>query len=454
MKRIFFIAIFSMMFSMFVIAQPQNATTYGLFSSNVEKTIVRILDYPVSISYIATSSEYYFTYNDGVSNNTINVEFDNTYNVNDFVIEQDTVFFCGSSSNGIGFIGHFVISDFFWGTHSYFITSVPFQDNQNIVGSFDKMVALFHSGCRKIALIGRMTQSYYAVVEVKYSLNSNTFSYRIGVLNPSYNETLQGIALTDNYIVTSGYAPTPTMHGLCFRAYDQSDMFIIGGPQDTVSVFSIDSSLTASGFDESQHVVSHLMTDNIVTATYYKDVNTLNNEGTYVGVYNINSNHDISNWVSIEIAQNYINGGWRLRGITGFDATWRFFLLQYADVSLGNQKGSKLYEFSYSILVNPTFIGVGVKSLINLQSIDARSSRSGYVANGTWDIYPDRFLFNQGSTIPQLCFTPEPTTLSMISMDKNIQYHPLTITTWGVQPLQFFNSNNITVTVQTVYCSE
>lgn len=82
----------------------------------IETTIIREHVYPTTISFVEGKNGNFFIYADDTLNATI-MPVDPSLVINDFVIDNDSVFFCGRTSAYLGVIGFFDINDYFWGTH-------------------------------------------------------------------------------------------------------------------------------------------------------------------------------------------------------------------------------------------------------------------------------------------------------------------------------------------------
>lgn len=121
MKKIVLFAFFFSLTSFFSVLLAQTSVlAHAKMPFPIEKTIIREYSYPTTISYLANDSCGYFVYADA-SLSAICSPMDAKYNITDFVIDNDSVFFCGVNSKGRGFIGFFDINDFFFGTNNYFV---------------------------------------------------------------------------------------------------------------------------------------------------------------------------------------------------------------------------------------------------------------------------------------------------------------------------------------------
>lgn len=121
MKRLFF-RIFWILYVLFgwQSVQAQSTVLSSQMPAGIEKTIIQELKYPMSISYVETLTEHRFVLYDGTNNPLSLIRIDANIFVNDFVIEDDTVFFCGRNSlNNQGVFGHFHINYFYNATYSY-----------------------------------------------------------------------------------------------------------------------------------------------------------------------------------------------------------------------------------------------------------------------------------------------------------------------------------------------
>lgn len=363
---------------------------------NVTKTIIRETATFHSISYFETAIGHYFAYYDGSSGSVITVPININFSVNDFVISDDSVFFCGIFYT-IGSIGHFNIQDFFYGSHTYYNTSFNFYYNTAAspvyVRSFDKMVAFSDSGIRKVAAIGMLTNNSYAVMEARYAFspNNTTVSYVVGTAG----DAVLDIALTDNYVVTAGFNSILGVGPLPFvRVYERGSLFQSGGPQDTVTFFSKYGSQTVR-FNARQLVLSHLQGDDFALAAYWRNLNATTDTGTFISLQNIAANHDVS-WISSMVTTQYRqNGGWQLHGLTPMDNSSYFYLLQTAEIVNLSTDESLLFMLTPSMFSLAPYGGTMTVKQMNrpqLTSIDARAGYWGFVSCGIDYITPDNMV--------------------------------------------------------------
>ena len=124
----------------------QHAMTAAQYPSDIVTTIIKEYNYPATVSYVETIDKHYFAFADA-SMSIINCEIDPQIFVNDFVIHDEMVYFCGiDNSNGTnGVWGWFKIQDLIAGNLVY-ETYSKFECNSFQVDSLHKIVAYNDNG--------------------------------------------------------------------------------------------------------------------------------------------------------------------------------------------------------------------------------------------------------------------------------------------------------------------
>lgn len=361
----------------------------------ITKTITREIVAGRAIIYYETAAGHYFAYCDGSTSAVTSVPININYSVNDFVISNDSVFFCGIFNSTQGFFGHFDIQDFFYNTFESFYTTGAFNCSSTYtIKSFDKMVTYIESGQRMLAAVG---QDYYGstvVIEVRYTFNAASIGYNVGLIT-NVNEVIYDIALTDNYVITAGFANISGVGDVpSVRVYERASMFQGSGSQDTITYFSKYGSQTVE-FNNSQLVLSHLQGDDFALAAYWRNLNSTTDTGTFVSLHTISTNHDAL-WVNSMVTTQYCqNGGWQLHGLTPMDNSSYFYLLQTAEIANLSTDESLLFMLTPSMFtLAPYGETMTVKQMVKprLTSIDARAGSLGFVSCGINYTYPDNMV--------------------------------------------------------------
>ena len=400
-------------------SQPvYNSLTLNLHvADTVEKTIIREVSYPISISYVETPTEHLFVYHSNNGNQMTKVFIVSDLSVNDFVIENDTVFFCGTNtSTNVGFVGHFWIGQFFQASHLYSVTDFPFQTSTGLVRSFDKMVTFVQNGVRILAAVGLSSMGPYVSSEIQYFPANSICYFTTGELYPAQTERIYDIILTNHHVVTSGFKEVfsgqAATYGpiLNFRVYPRNSMFAVGGPQDICQYVFPNVSVSAdpTRFVGNQIVTSHMQADSFAVATYLYNNNTLNFEGAFMSIFDINSNFMLDSLGAKRTYQTYTNGGWKLRGLTPLNASSRFYLLQYAEETSTGQLIDMVTELTTSLVCAPYVTVPILPSRViphtELRSIDASSNSVGFVSNGKDESIPYYLKFHDATLNATQCF--------------------------------------------------
>lgn len=434
-----------------VLAPVYERTSHTYLTSDVEKTLTRKYRCSSSINYIETSTMHYFLYYDSVSATAVMMSFTALYSVNDFRIASDTVFMCGTTTGGEGFVGFFDIQDYFFNAQTCYLTTTAFASSLGVIERFDKMVVYSVGSERRMAIIGQGPLGYYCVAEMVCDFASSPLShivsYQLGVVPISYDESMLDIALTDNYVVTTGFTPFGTAGNLCMRVYNKNDMFATGGPQNKRSEFAPNDTVVST-FDASQVVTAHMLNDIFAVAAYWRGTNSTHNEGTYLGYYGIN-NALLGQTSSTYIVQDYINGDWKLRGLTAYDTMSYLYLLQNAellnigDVSMVFELTVASFNYSSSSSTPTTFLA-RVRDDAVMQGIDASSCAYGYIANGSYVWDPYRLEFETGSPSFYRCTLREVFYPQDLPITNKGTTYPLTMYVGGGMQLQPSYGNQIT----------
>ena len=412
-------------FSLFAIdCQCQSEILYTNLSGNVEKTIVRDFNYPASISYVKTSTGGCFVYYDGVSYSPTKVEVIPLYEVNDFRIDDDTLYFCGSNTYGEGIVGHFNVYDFFFGSHDYIVLSSSFITELGMVGSFDKMGIYKYGSSRKIAAIGRTQSGTCFVSEMIYNPIAVTCSYRIGALDPLCQESFLDICVTSNYVVTAGFETSGATEKVSIRIYEKNSMFSPSGPQPYASEFTSVSSYVA-GFDDGQILISHLYGDFFSVASYWRRPNSPVSNGTYLSIFNIASASDVSCSYSYYTTCNSVSQYGTLCEMTGFDIQTSWYLLQNVGLSNSQNIGSLIYKIDYLTTAGIFSANANIKTDAQFMSIDAPNGNAGFLLDGGWSSNPMSYVYCHSAKLFQNCMTDELIISLNDAMSIGVTYRPL-----------------------------
>lgn len=232
---------------------------YDYVATTASKTIIKEYTYPYTISYIETAENNYFTYTDiDISQSIVYKEINRIYSINDFVIRNDSIFFCGKNNSGKGVIGFFNINDFFFGSGTYEL----FDDfhAQSTILSFNKVIS-YKSLISPVHIIsiGETEQDMSCITDMYYDPTSSSWKYKSGDFINGGNETFKDITLTNKYVVTAGYYSAPVRY-MSLRRFKREDILSSATLKDFVNVYNgpISNAL-------------YCPDDNILLSTYHDD---------------------------------------------------------------------------------------------------------------------------------------------------------------------------------------
>ncbi len=140
------------------------------------------------------------------------VEINSSFSVSDFDVDGDSVFFCGNITNGQVFLGFFDINDLFFGSGAYSADITAINTLTGTVDSLSKMVTYKDSSFRQIAAIGTSSLGFPCIVHIYFTVPAINCIIDVKELPAAYDENLLDINLTDNHIITAGFAAQSTAH--------------------------------------------------------------------------------------------------------------------------------------------------------------------------------------------------------------------------------------------------
>ena len=231
-------------------AQNSIVANAYLTSTGIQDVIIKSYNYPYTITCafcdFSDPQSYYSIIALNDANHVSHQRPLTGYRVHDFVIDHDTVFFCGESQYGFGVIGFLDINDFFYNWGDFYIQDTIRLIDGNSVANLTDMVTYYgEDGFKHVVSIGYAQDSfiYYTsqnscIVDMKFE-NYNMYSYNTGVISKSNPEALKDIELRGNYIVTAGFELGPY---ISIRLYNKNNIFYSGGSkiQCTYSIFPQD----------------------------------------------------------------------------------------------------------------------------------------------------------------------------------------------------------------------
>ena len=204
--------------------------------------IIRQYNYPATILcfYDNLAGNTVFSY----QNSSLQMQYRvlENFRVSDFVIDEDSVFFCGMGADTIGFIGFYDINDFFFGTGNYYIQNnfVFGPNDMYVAGNITRLVTYKSvTGNRHVVGIGYM-RDYYSLefgclVDIVDDRVKGFLSYDVGYIDKSFRDCFKDIIVIGDNLVTAGYEDNTFIH---LRVYDKNDVFSLTGIQDVTHIFA------------------------------------------------------------------------------------------------------------------------------------------------------------------------------------------------------------------------
>ncbi len=406
MKRLLYFATFLILssFSTGVFAQS-SVVAHASIPFVIKNTIIREHIFPATVSYMEKEDfeNGVFVYADSSLLATY-LPIDSNYLVSDFVIDNDTVWFCGNIRGGKCFFGFFDINDFFFGSHNYYIASNAFFTTQSLVTTLSKLVSYMDNNAnavRHIVAIGTTDLGQYCVVNVTYNAAMSSWNYETGEVPASSPETMVDIKVTDVDVFTGGmYLFDPNNPGLVLRVYDRNNVFDPGVNIQDYANEIVDASSQYS-FCLDQVSLQQLTCNEIVVAAFYRQYQNDRiavPEGTYIGQYRIG---DIKNIIthrfSIRAPHSYYNGGWKLYGFSKENPQVSTFnLLQEYEMPNTGFLQSVVYELSVNVVNGALPFSYVTTDDYYFWSIDGHYSTLSYLMNGQSTIDNLNMAYNMG----------------------------------------------------------
>ena len=239
--------------------KAQNSVSAFEKSDTADNVIIKEYFYPVTItaSYYENNFTTVFSYHDA-SFSSINIPLEN-YIVRDFVIDNDTVFFCGENIERTGIVGYFEINDLFFNSGNFHIVCLLELPNNRRIGNLTKLVAFSYTDTlsgyvRKMVTVGTEKSDGYGCIAEVFCDNGLHWISTTGYIDNSVSESLLDVSLVKNHIVTVGFEEKPF---LSIRNYRKDVIFSLSGIQDNRHSFN--------GFAASEG--RKWLTDNVLVST-------------------------------------------------------------------------------------------------------------------------------------------------------------------------------------------
>lgn len=423
----------------------------------IERTIIRDYNFPATVSFVECTSESYFVYADA-SLSPIYMPIDPNCYVNDFVIDNDTVWFCGKNIKGLGIIGFFDINDFFFGLNNYNIINGSLSTSNSKVTNLTKLVSYKDSlNARHVVAIGKTDLGQYCVVNITPKTGNPYCLYETGEVPANSPETMVAIQTSDYNVFTGGMYLLDTANpALALRAYDKR--FVLTAASNIHNYANEVVDVTSQySFCLDQVALIQLTCMEIGVAAFYKSRQngtiTTFPEGTYIGRYRIEEPKDFfSHLYSIIVPHPFHAGGWRMQEFSKeYIPNSTFNLLQKYEMPNSGSLQSVIYELSMNIVDNASPFQYVTTSDYIFHSIDGHYATPYYLMNGYSVNTQSALVYNMGEQGNNNCLEIKNIYPDPIDMTTIAHYAPLSLKT-GKVVFDVFNSPSLTEII-TIDCS-
>lgn len=211
---------------------------------SINNQIIKEYNYPSTITcdFVTDSFSSFFSYQDATMICTER-PVPNCH-VLDFVIDNDTVFFCGEGRNGLGIIGFFDINDFFFNMgYAYVQDSFCLGIGDYWIVNASKLVAMVtytdEFNIRNVVCVGEATEEsrslIYGCIVDMYTTNGVFSNYVSGYLHKGNPDRLLDITHVDKYLVTVGFFDNKY---LTLKLFDDNLLFVTMGLCDVDYIYN------------------------------------------------------------------------------------------------------------------------------------------------------------------------------------------------------------------------
>lgn len=234
MKKLLIILLFALLTTQTAKSQISETSKAGLSELFCEE-IVRSYNFPeaiaISYSYLYKGSLVCLKTSSGI----LKERWFSKLRIHDFIIANDTVFFCGEKNWETGVIGFFDINQFFNNFSDYYIIDTLPITVDRYVANLTKLVTFFDNNrVRHVFAIGYTNhidfdEKFGCVVDWHSDLGYNT--YNAGYVFKSQENHFTDVDVVGDYVVTVGFENTL---GIAVRVFDKNNIFQASGPQNTI----------------------------------------------------------------------------------------------------------------------------------------------------------------------------------------------------------------------------
>ena len=395
-----------------MVVRSQQTVTYSVCAGQVTKALVRYAGPGVTVSYREDVSGHYFCYDDRATMMRMEHRISDNVSVEDFETEGGYVYFCGRETTaqsgmrgvfGVIEVAHMQVPGMVYYTYSGFLSPV----GTYVAEYGDISVVTDSMGEVRCALVGTSQGGVSCVAELwGAAVPPAGWSYRIGVSQQT-GEVFSLVCHTGSYVVTAGSVPQGQSYE-ALHIYNKTDMFMAGGPQDSVYAYTASSPngyARPSGLPRAMTCVGG---DWVAIAQDYSgdDVDYMNH-GIRLGIYDAAGTLSVPGCSSVDAIYATLTTHPEIKGMRSLAVTpTRFMLLLGGEITQGVY-GNAVAELYYPF---PTTVGVTLMPGQGLESIDMYETVSNpycYVAAGPLPGMPTQMMevVKMWGTTMQQCAT-------------------------------------------------
>lgn len=401
MKLYKFIVLITAMLPFTVLHSQTSATATDVLLGDALSSIIRDYNYDATIAcYNLSNGITCFAYNSpNLQTKQVHLK---GYYVNDFVISNDTVFFCGKTNrlvNDKGIIGFFDINDVFNNSGDFFVQDdfiiYHVQEEDEYAAEFYHLIAYLNSfGQRHIVCVGEGTKDHGCVVESifnDYGVPPAFWSYFAGITEDKTIESFYDIMLYNDYVVTAGFYHNENMQ-LSLRVYNSDFVFDTYGPLNDRHTYDIQSAISGYSWAHDSVLLAYETNETFTTFTTLKVQSNTNPSRLHLASFNLSNllaNNNTGMIWSAELYNGFLTNYNRVDNIV-IDSAQRKCLIMYnwdvPQVPFSNTSAfcELDYPLPYTTGTLPEFYFDG----ITLQGLTRYTAPAKYVMNGFFNSTP------------------------------------------------------------------
>ena len=385
-----------------VLHSQTSATAIDVVQEDALSSIIRDYNYNATIAcYNLDNGMSVFIHNN--PNLYAKQVYIKNYYINDFVIDNDSVFFCGYSrgaSDTLGIVGFFDIQDFFFGSGDLYVQKTFKVYYHPILGdeyarNFTRLISYCNSfGQRHIVCVGKGTFGHGCVVESIFNddgVPPAFWSYIAGITEKNTIESFYDIMLYNDYVVTAGFYHSENMQ-LSLRVYNSDFVFDVTGPRDMRHTYDIQNYISGYSWAHDSVLLAYETNETFTTFTTLKVQSNANPSRLHLASFNLGNllaNNNTGMIWSAELYNGFLTNYNRVDNIV-IDSAQRKCLIMYnwdvPQVPFSNTSAfcELDYPLPYTTGTLPEYHFDG----ITLQGLTRYTAPAKYVMNGFFNSTP------------------------------------------------------------------